>query len=137
LILYFIYSSLQNIFLFFMFKDMLVSYILIRIVIMASMSFTHTRILLLNTIMIRWVVIYTSHYLIRGLRFHEVSYLGLFPCRSFMLISLKISQSLWRQENIWIWLILSNGFLLMSLLDAALMSTLTILSLSIRYSFFF
>lgn len=67
----------------------------------------------------------------------EVSCLCLFPCRSFMLISLRISQSLWRLENIWIWHILSNGFLLMSLLGAALMSTWTILSLSIRYNLFF
>ena len=54
-----------------------------------------------------------------------------------MLISLRISQSLWKWENIWTWHILSNGILPMSLLGVALMSTWIILSLSIRYNFAF
>jgi hypothetical protein len=128
----FICSSLLNVLLF-MFKGMLGSYILTRTVIVASMSFTHTRTSLLSTIQIRWENCLDNFAVLLGvLGFMKCHNWSSF-CRSFMWISLMMTRNLWKQEDLWTWHILLNGLPLMSLLDTGLMYIWTIHSLSIRW----
>jgi len=95
------------------------------------MYFTHIRTYISNTIRTRFVI-WSSHP-----NLVDKSTCSSFPCfgscRSFMSISLKRAQSLWRLGEPWTWHILSNGSQPISVLLVALKFTWITHFLSIRW----